>query len=138
MKVSVMKFGSSTSSCRGEAPLPGMTFVYESSESREETQVLRFKYIKALTVSKLARKNFCLLLLYRITFRLKYLPWEALYRWSQAYCAGASPSPRSSHAAVILADTLLVGGGQSQGQVFSDAYILCLVTLTWREASPSV
>ena len=58
-------------------------------------------------------------------------------RWSQAFCAGKGPSPRSSHAAVILGDTLLVIGGQAKGEVFSDAYVLCLVTLTWRQASIS-
>lgn len=60
-----------------------------------------------------------------------------ILRWSQAFCAGKSPSPRSSHAAVILGDTLLVIGGQAKGEVFSDAYVLCLVTLTWRQVSIS-
>ena len=56
-------------------------------------------------------------------------------RWTQAFCAGEGPCPRSSHAAAVLGDTLLVIGGQSKGSVHSDAFILCLVTLTWRKVS---
>ena len=58
-----------------------------------------------------------------------------LLRWTEAFCAGDSPSPRSSHAAAVVGDTLFVVGGQAKGHVFSDAYVLCLVTLSWRQAS---
>lgn len=59
-----------------------------------------------------------------------------VYRWTQAFCAGGGPSPRSSHASAVVGDTLVVMGGQSQAEVFSDCHILCLVTLTWRQVYP--
>jgi hypothetical protein len=49
----------------------------------------------------------------------------------QAYHGGAAPCPRSSCAAAITGDVLLVHGGQTPEGVLQDMHLLNLSTLTW-------
>ena len=49
----------------------------------------------------------------------------------QAYHGGAAPCPRSSCAAAVCGDVLLVHGGQTPAGVLQDMHILNLSTLTW-------
>ncbi|KAK9805604.1 hypothetical protein WJX72_007339 [[Myrmecia] bisecta] len=52
-------------------------------------------------------------------------------RWTEAFCAGTPPAPRSSHAAAIVGDLMIIFGGQSRTHVFGDLHVLQLVSLTW-------
>lgn len=56
-------------------------------------------------------------------------------RWTEAFCGGSGPSPRSSHASSIYQEILIVLGGQNQGEVFSDCYMLDLKHLVWHQVT---
>lgn len=49
----------------------------------------------------------------------------------QAFSGGAPPCPRSSCAAAITGDVLLIHGGQTPAGVLHDMHLLNLSTLTW-------
>jgi hypothetical protein len=55
---------------------------------------------------------------------------------SQAFCGGPVPSPRSSAAAAICGDSLLLHGGQTAGgDVLGDMHLLQLNCLTWLQVN---
>ena len=49
----------------------------------------------------------------------------------QAFSGGMAPCPRSSCAAAITGDVLLIHGGQTPAGVLQDMHLLNLSTLTW-------
>ena len=70
----------------------------------------------------------------RNLLQLKIMP-DLVCRWTQAWCGGQGPCPRSSHAAVVSSKTksMIVLGGQSKGEVFADCYSLDLDHLIWHQ-----
>jgi hypothetical protein len=54
---------------------------------------------------------------------------------TQAYHGGAAPCARSSCAATITGDILLLHGGQTPAGVLQDMHLLNLSTLTWLQVS---
>ena len=55
--------------------------------------------------------------------------------WEEWHCSGAKPSPRTSHAAVIHGNVMVISGGQCQSAVLETIYALDLSTKVWTQVN---